>query len=387
MRYQYRLFALALLFSMGLSGNNYVQAQFGFNPYAGQFNPYAGIASPLGIYNPNLYTPYTFNYANVINYPYVNPVTGFAYNINSTFLYSGYSPNIPGVTTGYYRAGISPYNPAPYYRQGESAYDSPGNNPIVQQRLRVLRQARQLPAQPSKKAIAAAARPDVNGEVGKPGPIDKAPIEAELLNPSDDALLSGNALNELAETIRTLRADRPTTSGPFVPASVLKDIRFQGSDAAMVLTLFSKPGTEMAKPFQKPENIAPRVALKEPLAAFKSAYATGKGIPLNVSEKITKAITQARAVLDQTKSSDVDRMRKYIDQLEKVVEFAQTPEGRGAYHAKWFSVGASVDNVITNMEQYKIEFAPGDKSDRPEYQLLYRAMLNYYAKLKQAGNI
>ena len=386
----FRLSSLVLLMAVGLVTTSQANAQYypSFNnPYA--MNPYSQMSAyPAGIYNPNLYSPLSFYSTYSNNYSYVNPVTGIPYNYNFSYQYSGFAPYVPGATNRY-NAPAS-YNSTPYYNQSANSYESPSRNPIVEQRLRVMKMAGRAPVQPMKKPAAEAAmQPVPQALPGKPGnnpeEIDAATVEANLPNPSDDALMSGTALNQLAQAIVPLHNEQPKMSGPFITSSVLEDVHFQGSDAAIALMLFSKYGTELSKPFLKSENIAARVALKEPISEFKTAYGTGKVIPSATIDNMAKGIGFAQTALDQSKSPEVDEMRQYLDHLKKLVAFAQTPEGRGAYNPKWFSIGVSVNDLLSYMSQYKTEFAAGDATARNEYRLLYRAMLEYYVKLKRAG--
>lgn len=366
------------------------KAQFypgGFNPYAGGMNRYSQFTpSGYGIYNPSLYSPLQFNSTFSNSYSYVNPATGIPYSFNYSFQYSGYAPYIPGVTNRYNNAAI--YNPNQYYNLAQNSYDSPGNNPIVAQRLRILKQAGRMPARnmndPKANAMARPAQPDAAGQPQEMS-IEDAQVEAELLNPSEESLLSGEALNQLAKAIQPLKVEHPKVTGPFITKGVLEDVRFQGSDAANILTLFSKVGNELSKPFLKPANIAARVALKEPLDAFKKAYATGKPIPTSTIDGLSKGISSAELALDQSESDDVDAMSQYVATLKKVLDYSQTADGRAAYNPKWFSIGTSVHELLDYTTKYKVEFAAGDATARTEYRLLYRAMLDYYAKLKTAS--
>ena len=365
-------------------------AYSGANPYSnGGGNPYAASQLPGGIYNPSFYTPLNFSYTHYQNYSYTNPVTGIPYNFNYAISSSSYGPYIPGVT--YRNNAVAGYNANSYTNQYQGSIGAPERNPIVAQRLRVMNRARPgLDPNPKKPEAGIKQRPVQAVAGGQPGqavdPADeKTLVEAELLNPTAEALTSGLALNQLAQAIHKLQTEHPKVSGPFVPAGVLEDIRFQGSDAALALMLYSQQGKTMSEPFLEKENNVAREALQEPITEFKKAFASEKRVPEKTIGNLRQGIAQARNAIDRSKSPNVESMRNYLDQFDKLAQFARTDESRNAYSGKWFTIGASVDDMVTHMDQYKIKFAAGSESNANEYRLLYRAMINYYAKLKRIG--
>ncbi len=352
---------------------------------AAQFGPRVGFTYQFGI-SPN------------VSY---NPFAQFLPTVPGRFSYHGYTLSGVGgtVSYGYYRnAAVS----APGYLPGFNGVDeyapiSSGfrsNSKVVAQQRAALAQA-QRNAKWDKGATenapdfdrwlkdAATRREAPTPEKGA----KELPIDPALVNPPDEAVLSGEALNRLAVRIRELeKLGKKATPGLLAPELTTKIVFAGGpADAANLYrgTELKYPATLQGVPFEP--------LRKELDKAFgpvaKDAQAGKKTNPADV-DRLLKAITKASDTSRQTVAdaafTEACDVCEFYTTLESATKILKDDKAAGVAGKEWSVVGATVAEVVQHQSKYGLRFGPAKSGEEAAYFSLHRGLLAYCVGLAQA---
>jgi len=110
----------------------------------------------------------------------------------------------------------------------------------------------------------------------------------------------------------------------------------------------------------------------------------GKNQPLN---NVLTALVQMRKTLDaEIESFTPDEWiggSRFINQLQDSAKLLQGPNAANYFNGKWAASGTTVGELIYNLGQKGLKFAPCAEGDEDAYNVLYRLMVNYDAGLEQ----
>lgn len=213
------------------------------------------------------------------------------------------------------------------------------------------------------------------------------PVDPALVNPPDEAILSGDALNRLAVRIRELeKLGKKGTPGLLAPELTTK-IVFVGA-AADAANLFR--GTELKYP------ASIQTAQFEPLRkeldkAFgpvaKDAHAGKKANPADV-DRLLKAIAKARETSRQTVAdaafTDACDVCDFFTKLESATKVLKDEKTAGVAGKEWSVAGVTVAELVQHLGKYGLRFGPVKSGEEAAYFSLHRGLLAYCFALSQA---
>lgn len=213
------------------------------------------------------------------------------------------------------------------------------------------------------------------------------PIDPALVNPPDEAILSGEALNRLAARIRELeKLGRKATPGLLAPELTTKIVFAGGpSDAANLYrgTELKYPTTLLGVQFDP--------LRKELDKAFtpvaKDAHAGKKTNPADV-DRLLKAITKASELTRQTVAdapfTEACDVCEFYTTLESATKVLKDDKAAGVAGKEWLVVGATVAEVVQHQSKYGLRFGPAKSGEEAAYFSLHRGLLAYCVGLAQA---
>lgn len=360
--------------SLALAG---VPAQAQFPPYANPNNqPFRGY------YNTN---------------PLINGTVGF--------YYSGILPVANGVGARYTTGptgttyatsfSVQPFTLLPQFVPGKLSNFGGGtlgvpesaSQPVLDRQKREIASAQ---AQASYQALTGEANTQVSKWVAEQGAntgvVDPlTAVDPTLINPTEDALASGLALNELAGRIAALEAKGKKAKTGLCSPEFLEKIAFVGGPPAEVLNLFHR----QSKP-KFPELIPEETSLDALNAAYTpvaaALFAGKKALPADAA-KLQEANAQLRLALEPVAAKatipEAGKLLSFFNALDTAAKFSTEADAAGVLNAKWASVGANISDLVKQMAKLKVRFGRAAAGDELIYATLHRAMLTHYATLAQ----
>lgn len=225
--------------------------------------------------------------------------------------------------------------------------------------------------------------------VRREGKDPKAPaVEPALVDPPEEAILSGEVLNNLTARIRELEKDgKKAKPGLYAPELVGK-IVFAGGPGAEAANLYRVADLSYPDVLMDTQYATLRADLDKafwPVA--KEAQAGRKTNPADVDRLLTavgKARALARPVIADAPLVEASAVSEFFARLETATKYLKDEKSTGVAGAKWSSVGATVSEVVQHQAKYGLRFGPAKPGDEAAYYSLHRGLLAYYAGLLQA---
>jgi hypothetical protein len=365
-----RPFAILLLAVAGsVVGNSSAQAQF----YA--TNTY---------YN----TPYSMPY-NFYSYQYLS-VSGM--NSNGPYQFSRYSYNY-GPVPQYNNFNNSNYYVPPSGTMSGGYGTTPDNqNPVLDRQRSALKSA-----QNSAKYAApntGSSKLDFDGWLSEQStrreannPMQPA-LEVGLINPNDDQLLSGQALNDLAARILSLESKGKKATPGLCPPELVGKIVFTGGGAADALNGFHNAKIDYPEILKMPDFTMLVEAFDKAYAPISEAVQAGKKVlPADVERLLTvieKSKPMTEPMMRSAPFKDATAILAFYASLEAGLKFLKLPESVGVIGSKWNSIGVNVSDLVKHLHKFQIRFGRSESGDDAAYGSLHRGLLAYYAALSQA---
>lgn len=365
-----RPLAILLLAVAGsVVGNSSAQAQFyGSNSY----------------YN----TPYSMPY-NFYSYQYQS-VSGM--NSNGPYQFSRYSYNYGPVPQ------YSNFNNSNYYvppsgtMSGGYGTAHENQNPALDRQRSALKSA-----QNSAKYAApntGSSKLDFDGWLSEQStrreannPMQPA-LEVALINPNDDQLLSGQALNDLAARIMSLEAKGKKATPGLCPPELVVKIAFTGGGAADALNGFHNSKIDYPEILKSPDFNMLVQAFDRAYAPISEAVQAGKKVlPADVERLLTvieKAKPMTEPMMHSAPFQDAKAILAFYASLEAGSKYLKLPESVGVIGIKWNSIGVNVSDLVKHLHKFQIRFGRSESGDDAAYGSLHRGLLAYYAALSQA---
>jgi hypothetical protein len=374
------------------------QAQYYAGLYNNYFNGYntsgGGFIPGLHINNP--YTGQSFNYnytSNVyLGADYINPYTGnrnyFYYNRTISGLalpgsafsslyarpYAGYQANPYGVG-GYLGGGIGGFG-------GGGA--APGNNPVVQEQIRMLKaaavknnaRANDIEA---RKVIADQWAYEQRSKV-------KVPVTAAgaaFRDTPEEEVLSGRGLNDLAAAIR--RIDVSGKPAPLLTANLLGHVAYARGPAADVIGLAAAGKLDYPPSLAGRDWLALRTDLDKVASPVLEAAAAGKPVPSSAADALAAQVKRSREeaapLMRSVSFADAETLSRFFTGVAQLARLGSDAGLKNAYVPDWGTVGASVKEFADHLGKYDLAVGHARPGDEEAYYALHRAMLEYFNTL------
>lgn len=348
-----------------------------------QFGPRAGFTYQFG-FGPNVsYNPFLSNLPTV---PGRFTYTG--YTLSGTGANGPYTLNLgfyrnAGLTGGGYYSGIEPVPPI-----GSGG----GSTKVTAQQRSALAQAQRNAKWESgatndntefDRWLAANRRDVTDPKATKPASVDPA-----LIDPPDEAVLNGDALNQLAVRIRELeKQGKKATPGLLAPDLTAKVV-FVGGKAGDAANQFRQPALRFPVALQTPTYAALRADLEKAYAVVAKEASAGKKVPAADVDRLLKAIGKmhdsTRQLVADAPFADACDLCEFFATLESATKYLKDDASTGVAGNDWGTVGATVAEVVRHQAKFGLKFGPAKGSDEAAYYALHRGLLSYYAGLLSA---
>lgn len=217
----------------------------------------------------------------------------------------------------------------------------------------------------------------------------KAPaVDAALVDPPEEAILSGEVLNDLTARIRELeRQGKKAQPGLYAPELTGK-IVFAGGTAAEAANLYRVTELRYPTALEGVQYEPLRGELDKAFApVVKDAHAGKKTNGADV-ERLLKAVSKAREtarpIVADAPLSEASDVSDFLARLETATKWLKDEKSAGVAGAKWSSVGATVAEVVQHQAKFGLRFGPVRSGDEGAYYSLHRGLLAYYVALLQA---
>lgn len=350
-----------------------------------QFFPRFGPQMPTGIYVNSPLGGYYFNTFQQYQYSFSGIVNGRPISVQYQYYWSG----IPRNNYYYYYAPSYPANP--YSMSGGfGSYGSDQFNPVVEKQRAALARAQRAG---DGDNLLAGRKDEIDNWVaaqnrGGNNPAAPPVIDPALIEPPDEAILSGKSLNELLALCQAqVKAGRKADSG-LCPPDLLEKVTFDGGAAASALNLFRLPALPYPTAVAGPEAAKFRTPIDTEFAAIGQSLRGGKKPNLYAVDRLDAALAAARraftALLKDAPFAEEKEVNDFLTQLTAAAKFSRDADAPALIPAGWHTTGATVGELVKHMDRFKLRFAPAPVGGEPAYLSLHRGLLGYYARLTPA---
>jgi hypothetical protein len=318
---------------------------------------------------------YNYNFGFRINH--VNPVTGQRFTFNwhegAHNLPPGFLPN----------SFFNPYNHGAYMNGG---YGYNYNNGYNGAWTSGSGQRPYVPYTNSDKGAAVSGQ--WNYEMGTQKGNEKLTLEvAQLLDPNEDLLLSGQVHNELIVQIRRLDVKGTKVESPLLPAGLTDQIEYTGGTVSAVLTLLKGGKPTYPPALLAPEHMVVKSDLENALNPLLEALLSGKPVNQADAAKMTSTVASAKKKLAETirnlPLNEGMALTRFLNDMDGIAKTARDPKLAGAYMANWKTVGPSVSEYVKHLDKFSLQIAPAIAGEEDAYATLHRGLAAYFMDLKQ----
>ena len=366
-----RILPLAVLGLVASAGA--ASAQF-FPRFGPQIPSGLYLRSPLGGFYFNTYQQYQYT---VTGMSFGRPIT-----LSYQYAWSGFPrPNNYYIAPSYYG------NPYSQMSGGVGSYGSDRYNPIVERQRAALARAQRAEAWDNPVA---GRKDDIDNWVAAQrnrgdDPVAAPAIDPALLDPPDEAILSGKSLNELLALCLKREKDGRRAESGLCPPDLLEKVVFENGPAAAGVNLFRKATLTYPTVAVVPETEKLRSAVDEAFATVGQSLRNGKKPNLFVVDRLDAALAAARKALAtrmaESPFAEAKEVNDFLTQLEQAAKFARKPNAPSAVPGEWDTTGATVAELIRLMDKFNLRFGPAPSGGEPAYLSLHRGLLGYYVRL------
>jgi hypothetical protein len=213
-------------------------------------------------------------------------------------------------------------------------------------------------------------------------------VDAALIHPSEDDILSGKVLNELAARIVAQEKAGKRATAALCPPELMEAIVFDGGPAADAANAFRVERLSFPPLLMKPELDAVRDELVEVYAPVSAAVLAGKRVESLQADKLLQGVKKARdataAITKEAPVVDAVAVARFFHELENAAKFVKEPQSIGIVGSKWQSIGSNVSELVQHLTKFKIKFGRVTIGSESAYLSLHRGLLAYYASLSLA---
>ncbi len=339
--------------------------------------------------------------------PVGNPGTQMG-ALSNPYLGGGSYPSIGGLSNGGYGGGGGYGYFPPYYNPWMMPYLSPsasylfGAASITQanaQYMLTLQQARLQAAYANQAKIDVRRRlfdqlayerayflANFSPEVVRKREMDIALSEARN-KPPQVKILSADSLNSLLAHL--IEQQGKGQRGPRVdlPEDILKRINVSNGTGANIGLLKDGAKLEWPLALQQAElrevekRLADNIALAVKEVKFNNPL--GRGLGTDIAEdlgKLTRDVDNMCANGSMGSSQYVEA-RRYLNQLNTAVKALTDPHAVNFFNDTWKAKGSTVAELVKNMDESGLRFAPATRGDEAAYRALHSKLVSYDANI------
>lgn len=332
----------------------------GFAP----INPYAQAGALAAINNPNLATN-----------PFANPAL-----------------DAIAATPGY----VNPYNPAGWGFDPVSGFlrgiadvtTANAQSYVTIQRARILNQQALQSQIDTRRRLIEEARWE---RMNTPGAEDIRLRDMEMAlarsrrNPPVGEIWSGKALNVLLAHL--IDQQGKGNKGPLVALDedVLKKVNVTDGTGGNVGLLKADGKIPWVPSLQGMDFASLRETLDAKLPAAVTQLKFGQPVEKGTLDDIRAALRAANAKLDEIiarlSPTDYLEAKRFLGQLDQAQRALQNPNATNYFTGKWAAKATNVNELVKQMAETGLQFAPATPGDEAAYRSLYYSLASYDANL------
>jgi hypothetical protein len=214
------------------------------------------------------------------------------------------------------------------------------------------------------------------------------PLNPALLNPTDEAVLNGDVLNELVALVTGLERKGKRAEPGLCAPELMTKVVYAGGPGAVAANQFRTPDLEFPAALTAAGYADLRDGLVKAYAPVAAAAHAGKRVAAADADRLLKEVARMREGADKlVTDGPVDEARAvsaFLTRLEAAVKYVKEPNATGVAGAKWSAVGATVDELVRHLNKHNLRIGAAADGDEAAYYSLHRGLLAYYAGLMQA---
>jgi hypothetical protein len=213
-------------------------------------------------------------------------------------------------------------------------------------------------------------------------------LDIALINPNDEQLLSGLALNDLSAKILALEAKGKKAAAGLCPPELVEKIVFTGGPPAEALNRMHAAKLDYPAILLLPEFNMLVEAFDKAYAPIFATLQTGKKVaPADIDCLLTvieKAKPMTEPMLKDASIKHATALLAFYSSLESAAKYLKDANAVGVLGTKWQSLGVNVSDLAKHLQKYRVNFGRAAAGDEAAYGSLHRGLLAYYAALSQA---
>lgn len=220
---------------------------------------------------------------------------------------------------------------------------------------------------------------------------ERARIRAEQLrrsqnDPPAPEIWSGKALNDLLKDVQRLQVSGAYAPSVTLDQETLRHVNVSSGVGSGSVGLLRDDGKlQWPLPLQDELYDADRKQIDDLMVKAvqqaRSGAVEAKTLR-GLIAAVKKATDKLRANINNTPSTQYISAKRYLTQLEDSTKILQDPNVAN-YFGRWQARGNTVAELVTNMAQQGLSFAPATQGDEPYYTALHHAMASYDTALAQ----
>ena len=218
-------------------------------------------------------------------------------------------------------------------------------------------------------------------------PAAGAKVNPALLHPTDEAVLSGDVLNELAALVTDLEGKGKKADAGLCAPDLLARVVFSGAGADAA-NQFRHTEITFPAPLRAMEFDDLRAGLQKAYTPLATTAYAGKKVSVADVDRLLKEIPKARdgcaAFVKAASVDDAQAVVQFFNKLEAATKYLKEPTATGVAGVKWVTLGATVAELVKHANKYKLRFGKAAAGEEAAYYSLHRGLLAYYAGLLQA---
>jgi hypothetical protein len=215
------------------------------------------------------------------------------------------------------------------------------------------------------------------------------PLQAAVVAPEPDKIVSGDALNDILREVMRVEAKGAKGPSAFIPPLLLEDIRFAGAPAADLLNLVRlgdhlrfPPGLD-AVPLTEP-----RLALDRDFAAVAAVVQTGKSPEAakvaKLGDSFQKFQDPAAVAIKELPFEEAAAARRFLNRVANAIKALKGGAATGLIDPKWSGEGLTVADLVRHMTKHKLLFGPAPRGRDEAYATMHRNLVTYLFVLNQS---
>jgi hypothetical protein len=207
-------------------------------------------------------------------------------------------------------------------------------------------------------------------------------------NPPFTEILSGQALNDLFNHVAAEQAKG--VKGPNVPLdeNLLKSVNLKGANVPGNISLLKDDGRLTWPPsLRTPEFEQARTGLSDAIGDAVKQIKFNKAVPPGRIKDMRAELQRLNDILNRNVGdmppSQYIEARRYLNNLADAVKALDDPNAVNYFNGSWTPQARNVAELVEQMRNKGLQFAPAGAGDEPAYNMIYQALAAFDSGMTQ----